>query len=246
MKPRATDLEFNAVRRRPAYLLFSASVLNWAGFCCDHHRGNAGGQSLERINHAGRVAAGGRRPGSGTGRQPVRMAQRPLWAADDSAERPACVSFGSDTGTRGVDGKELLAAGGRGDAGGSRRRRGPSVPIHRRWTGRVGAEGMGLGSGGLGGYPRLPGWGQPGGLGRSVGREWVGDTLRGSLPGRHPRLPAVLVAPLDGASARPFSGGGDPPVGFSRQADGRVSPWDCLWCKSPCWCCCRPRRQWCW
>ena len=32
MKPRATDLEFNAVRCRPAYVLFSASVLNWAAF----------------------------------------------------------------------------------------------------------------------------------------------------------------------------------------------------------------------
>jgi len=32
LKPRATDLEFNAVRRRPAYALFSASVLNWAAF----------------------------------------------------------------------------------------------------------------------------------------------------------------------------------------------------------------------
>ncbi|MDE0231676.1 MAG: MFS transporter [bacterium] len=32
MKPRATDLEFNAVRHRPAYVLFSASVLNWAAF----------------------------------------------------------------------------------------------------------------------------------------------------------------------------------------------------------------------
>lgn len=32
MKPRATDLEFNAVRRRPAYVLFSGSVLYWAAF----------------------------------------------------------------------------------------------------------------------------------------------------------------------------------------------------------------------